>query len=79
MLTCKCTAQMAPAKAELTVPLRLCAGALAGMTATALTHPLDVMRLRLALPNSPYTGALSDSTVEARLVNAVAAAGPGNW
>ena len=39
------------------MPLRLCAGAMAGMTATALTHPLDVMRLRLALPNSPYTGA----------------------
>jgi len=38
------------------VPLRLAAGAAAGMTATALTHPLDVMRLRLALPRSPYTG-----------------------
>ena len=41
---------------ELMVPLRLAAGAMAGMTATALTHPLDVMRLRLALPQSPYTG-----------------------
>ena len=38
------------------MPLRLAAGAMAGMTATALTHPLDVMRLRLALPQSPYTG-----------------------
>ncbi len=38
------------------MPLRLAAGAAAGMTATALTHPLDVMRLRLALPRSPYTG-----------------------
>jgi solute carrier family 25 (mitochondrial phosphate transporter), member 23/24/25/41 len=41
----------------MTVPRRLAAGAGAGMTATTLTHPLDVVRLRLALPNSPYKGA----------------------
>ena len=35
---------------------RLTCGALAGMTGTALTHPLDTVRLRLALPNSGYTG-----------------------
>ncbi len=40
----------------LPVSRRLAAGAGAGMTATALTHPLDVVRLRLALPNSPYKG-----------------------
>lgn len=41
---------------ELTVPLRLIAGAFAGMTATALTHPLDTLRLRMALPNHGFTG-----------------------
>ena len=43
---------------DLTVPMRLVAGALAGMTATALTHPLDTIRLRLALPQHPYNGAV---------------------
>ena len=41
---------------ELTVYSRLACGAMAGMTATALTHPLDTLRLRLALPNSGYVG-----------------------
>ena len=41
---------------ELNVYSRLCCGAFAGMTATALTHPLDTLRLRLALPNSGYNG-----------------------
>jgi len=35
---------------------RLMAGAGAGMTATALTHPLDVVRLRLALAGGSYRG-----------------------
>ena len=38
------------------MPQRLTAGALAGMTATSLTHPLDTLRLRLAMPTSGYTG-----------------------
>jgi solute carrier family 25 phosphate transporter 23/24/25/41 len=44
---------------ELTVTRRLAAGGCAGMTALALTHPLDTARLRLSLPNHPYKGALN--------------------
>lgn len=29
------------------------------MTATAITHPLDIVRLRLALPKHPYSGAVN--------------------
>lgn len=42
---------------ELSVPQRLLSGACAGMTATALTHPLDTMRLRMAMPHHGYRGA----------------------
>lgn len=40
------------------MPQRLAAGAGAGMTATALTHPIDTLRLRLALPGSARQGAV---------------------
>lgn len=43
---------------KLSVARRLTAGALAGMTGTAITHPLDVVRLRLALPGHGYNGTL---------------------
>ena len=39
------------------MPKRLLSGACAGMTATALTHPLDTMRLRMAMPHHGYKGA----------------------
>ena len=42
---------------DLSVLQRLSAGACAGMTATALTHPIDTVRLRLAMPTHPYKGA----------------------
>ena len=50
---------------ELNVPRRLVSGACAGMTATALTHPLDVVRLRLALPGHTYNGARPAGWMEA--------------
>ncbi|KAI8473205.1 MAG: mitochondrial substrate carrier [Monoraphidium minutum] len=53
---------LADAHGDLDVPRRLMSGAAAGMTATALTHPLDVVRLRLALPGGDYKGALDAAT-----------------
>ena len=47
-------------------------GALAGMTGTALTHPLDTIRLRLALPNHGYTG-ISNAFVTVARVEGVGA------
>lgn len=49
---------LADENGKLGVSQRLVAGALAGMTGTALTHPLDTVRLRLALPNHEYKGAM---------------------
>jgi solute carrier family 25 phosphate transporter 23/24/25/41 len=47
---------LTPENGVLGLKERLTAGALAGMTGTALTHPLDTIRLRLALPNHGYKG-----------------------
>ena len=47
---------LTPESGALGLKERLTAGALAGMTGTALTHPLDTIRLRLALPNHGYSG-----------------------
>lgn len=47
---------------HLGVAQRLCAGAFAGMSATLATHPLDVVRLRLSLPQTGYTGTLCDTS-----------------
>ena len=51
------------ADGKLGVKERLLAGAMAGMTGTAITHPLDTIRLRLALPNHPYKGMMNAFSV----------------
>lgn len=48
-------AALADENGKLTTVKRLVAGSCAGMTSTFLTHPLDTVRLRLAMPNSGYS------------------------
>jgi len=63
---------LTPESGTLGLKERLTAGALAGMTGTALTHPLDTIRLRLALPNHGYTG-ISNAFVTVARVEGVGA------
>jgi len=53
---------------HLHVSQRLLAGACAGMSATLVTHPLDVVRLRLSLPQAGYTGKPDDPSVSSASV-----------
>lgn len=53
---------------HLHVSQRLLAGACAGMSATLVTHPLDVVRLRLSLPQAGYTGKPDDPSVSSAAV-----------
>jgi len=43
---------MPPGKTELTTPLRLTAGAMAGITSVVMTYPLDITRTRLSVQSS---------------------------
>jgi solute carrier family 25 (mitochondrial phosphate transporter), member 23/24/25/41 len=43
---------MPPDKTELTTPLRLTAGAMAGITSVVMTYPLDITRTRLSVQSS---------------------------
>jgi len=56
-----------PGTGTLTLSRRLAAGAVAGMTGTALTHPLDTVRLRLALPSHGYNGVMDATRTMVRV------------
>lgn len=43
---------MPPGETELTTPLRLTAGAMAGITSVVMTYPLDITRTRLSVQSS---------------------------
>jgi solute carrier family 25 (mitochondrial phosphate transporter), member 23/24/25/41 len=61
---------MPPGATELTTPLRLMAGAMAGITSVVMTYPLDITRTRLSVQSSslasirhpPQISATSSST-----------------
>jgi solute carrier family 25 (mitochondrial phosphate transporter), member 23/24/25/41 len=67
----RCSRRMSPSDEEkgnaLSVPMRLLAGACAGMMATSATHPIDTLRLRLAMPGHPYSGATHALTTIAQV------------
>ena len=47
---------------ELTTPLRLTAGALAGITSVIMTYPLDITRTRLSVQSSSLSAIRSTHT-----------------
>ncbi|KAL4513533.1 hypothetical protein Ndes2526A_g07490 [Nannochloris sp. 'desiccata'] len=53
-------------KGDLSVQKRLMAGAAAGMTATLLTHPLDTLRLRLAVDPNCHNLAAASPCISSR-------------
>lgn len=64
---------MPPGATELTTPLRLAAGAMAGITSVVMTYPLDITRTRLSVQSSslasiqPSSGTQGSAVVPEKL------------